>query len=174
MKQFKILFLIGKDRPGVVDEVSTFLYDHGANIEDSRMAALGGCFSIMTLFSCDESRLVEIQEGLNHLTEKGFEISLHEAQDPLAALSKASMPLKLEIRAMDHPGIVREVVHLLHQQNINIESLNTRVVHAPLTGSPLFNLTVETLVPAGTSIAKVKSAISNLSMDMDLDLRFQK
>jgi len=174
MKQFKILFLIGKDRPGIVDDVSTFLYDHGANIEDSRMAALGGCFSIMTLFSCNESCLGEIKEGLNALTEEGYETSLHDAQDPLAAVGKASMPLKLEIQAMDHPGIVREVVHLLHQQNINIVSLNTRVVHAPLTGSPLFNLSIEALVPTGISIAKVKSAISNLSMDMDLDLCFQK
>lgn len=174
MKQFKILFLIGKDRPGVVDDVSTILYDHGANIEDSRMAALGGRFSIMTLFSCEENRLNEINTALAVLSKKGFETSLHDAQDPVSASGKASMPLKVEIQAMDHPGIVKEIVHLLHQYNTNIVSLNTRVVHAPLTGSPLFNMILEASIPEGTSITKVKSAISNLSMDMDLDLNFQK
>jgi glycine cleavage system regulatory protein len=80
----------------------------------------------------------------------------------------------MEIHAMDHPGIVREVVHLLHQKNTNIVSLNTSVDHAPMTGAPLFSMTLEALVPEGTSIAKVKSAISNLSMDKDLDLNFRK
>ena len=49
MKKFMILFYVGKDRPGIVHDVSTFLFDHGANIEDSRMAAMGGRFSIVML-----------------------------------------------------------------------------------------------------------------------------
>jgi len=174
MKVYKILFLIGKDRPGIVDEVSTMLYDHGANIEDSHMAVLGGRFSIMTLFSCDEKRLEKIKGEFDHLTGKGFETSLHDAQNPRVISGKSAMPLKLEIQAMDHPGIVREVVHLLHQQNTNIVSLNTSVDYAPLTGAPLFNMTLEALVPEGASITKVKSAISSLSMDKDLDLSFSK
>ncbi len=52
MKTYHILLSIGKDRPGIVNDVSSVLFEHGANIEDSRMAAMGGCFSIMTLFSC--------------------------------------------------------------------------------------------------------------------------
>jgi hypothetical protein len=52
MKKYMILFSVGKDRPGIVDDVSTLLFERGANIEDSRMAARGGRFSIMTLFSC--------------------------------------------------------------------------------------------------------------------------
>jgi glycine cleavage system transcriptional repressor len=174
MKVFKILFLIGKDRPGIVDEVSTMLYNHGANIEDSHMAVLGGLFSITTLFSCDETSLDKIKGEFDRLTAKGFETSLHDAQPPQVFPGKSSLPLKLEIQAMDHPGIVREVVHLLHRQNTNIVSLNTSVDHAPLTGAPLFNMTLEALVPEGTSITKVKTAISNLSMDKDLDLSFRK
>ncbi len=174
MKQYKILFLIGKDRPGVADDISTLLYDHGANIEDSRMAALGGRFSIMTLFSVDENRLENIRTALNDLSKRGFETSLHDAEDPLSTAGKAAIPLKLEIQAMDHPGIVKEIVHLLHQHNTNIISLNTHVVHAPLSGSLLFNMSLEAHVPEGRSITKVKSAISELSTTMDLDLSFQK
>ena len=56
MKKYMILFSIGKDRPGIVDDVSSFLFERGANIEDSRMAALGGCFSMMTLYSCSSEQ----------------------------------------------------------------------------------------------------------------------
>ena len=36
---------VGADRPGIVAAVSRALYDVGGNIEDSRMAILGGHFA---------------------------------------------------------------------------------------------------------------------------------
>jgi glycine cleavage system regulatory protein len=44
-----ILTAIGTDRPGIVDEVSQFIFDRGGNIEDSRMVNLRGQFAIMVL-----------------------------------------------------------------------------------------------------------------------------
>jgi len=82
LKKYTILFLTGKDRPGIVDDVSTFLFEKGANIEDSRMAVMGGCFSVMMLFSCSVTELENIQAGLPDLKALGFEASLHEAQTP--------------------------------------------------------------------------------------------
>ena len=79
MKEYTILFLVGKDRPGIVDDVSSFLFDRGANIEDSRMAAMGGRFSIITLFSCAPAQVDAIRADLDALRKLGFEISLHEA-----------------------------------------------------------------------------------------------
>ena len=42
MKIYKILFSVGKDQPGIVDDISTILFEREANIEDSRMAVMGG------------------------------------------------------------------------------------------------------------------------------------
>ena len=81
MKKYMILFSVGKDRPGIVDDVSTLLFERGANIEDSRMAAMGGRFSIMTLFSCTSEQLESIRVGLDDLRKLGLETSLHEADD---------------------------------------------------------------------------------------------
>ncbi len=170
MKQYKILMLVGKDRPGIVDEVSTLLYDHGANIEDSRMAALGGCFSIMALFSCSGEELKKISTGLKAMEAYGFHTSLHDAQDPLLDSGHAALPLHFEIQAMDHPGIVQKVVHLLHGCHVNIRSLDTKVSHAPISGSPLFDLILSAEVPMGTSIAKIKSALTSLAEEQDLNL----
>lgn len=174
MKKYMILFSVGKDRPGIVDDVSTLLFDRGANIEDSRMAVMGGCFSIMTLFSCPVEKLETIKTGLKGLKNLGLEMSLHEAQDPAALPMQASLPLKLEVLAMDHPGIVQKVVHILHRHNVNIQTLNTKVIRAPLSGAPLFDLTTEADVPAVKPIAKVKEDLMNLAEDMNLDLNFIK
>ncbi len=174
MQIHRILFLIGRDRPGIVDEVSTFLFDRGANIEDSRMAAMGGRFSIITLFSCPPENLHNIEADLKNLREIGFETSLHEAEAPSILPKKPCLPLKLEVIAMDHPGIVQKVVSVLHRHNVNIESLNTEVTSAPLSGAPLFDLTLEAAVPADESIARVKEELILLSAQMNLDLTFNK
>jgi glycine cleavage system transcriptional repressor len=168
-----ILFLLGEDRPGIVDDVSSLLFDQGANIEDSRMATMGGCFSIMTLFSCTSKQLEAIKEGLDDLEKLGFQTSLHEAQDPAASPKRAELPLKIEVTAMDHPGIVQNVVHILRLHDVNIESLITEVTRAPLSGAPIFSLTLEAGIPAGEPIAKVKDELTKLATEMNLDLSFK-
>src|SRR6266481_3460631 len=40
---------VGADRPGIVAAVSRVLYDIGGNIEDSRMAILGGHFAMVLI-----------------------------------------------------------------------------------------------------------------------------
>ena len=174
MKEYTILFLVGKDRPGIVDDVSSFLFDRGANIEDSRMAAMGGRFSIITLFSCAPAQVDAIRADLDALRKLGFEISLHEAEDPGAMRRQAELPLRLEVVAMDHPGIVQKVVSILHNHSVNIQSLDTQVKSAPLSGAPLFDLILDAAVPAETSIAQVKEELMDLAAEENLDLNFMK
>ena len=173
MKQYRILFLLGKDRPGIVDEVSSILFEGGANLEDSRMAAMGGCFSFMALFSCDRNQIDIIESGLAELEEKGFALSLHEAEDPAATPAQPELPMKFEVMAMDHPGIVNRVVRVLHNHNVNIEAINTQVIRAPYSGAPIFNMHLEAGVPPDTSVAKVKNDLMELATAMNLDLNFQ-
>ena len=168
-----ILFLVGKDRLGIVDDVSTLLFSVGANIEDSRMAVMGGCFSIMTLFSCTKKQLKDIRTDLKGLEDMGFETSLHRAEDPAIAPKRAALPLKIELAAMDHPGIVQKVVRTLRQHNVNIQSMNTEVTRAPLSGAPMFGLNLEAAVPAEKPISKVKNEISGLASEMNFDLHFR-
>jgi glycine cleavage system transcriptional repressor len=174
MKNFTILFLVGKDRPGIVDDVSSFLFERGANIEDSHMAAMGGRFTIMTLFSCSSEQLEIITSELDHLQSFGFEVSLHEADDPGIVPQQAGLPLKLEVVSMDHPGIVQKVVSILHRHNVNISNLDTQITSAPLSGAPLFDLILEASVPAGESIVNVKEELQQLAAEMNLDLSFTK
>ena len=174
MKKFMILFTVGKDRPGIVDDVSTLLFGHGANIEDSRMAALGGRFSIMTLFSSSPQNLEKIKTAIGDLRQAGLESFLYEADDPETGPREPSLPLYVEVRAIDHPGIVKRVVHILHQHNVNIQSLKTDVNRAPLSGAPLLELSLEADVPAHASIAGIKEELSDLAVEMNLDLTFTK
>lgn len=168
-----ILFSVGKDRPGIVDDVSSMLFKQGANIEDSWMAVMGGCFSIMTLFSCTMEQSEAIRAGLVDLKNLGLEASLHEAEGPTAGQRQTGLPLRFEVIAMDHPGIVQKVVHLLHRHDVNIEFLDTQVNRAPLSGAPLFDLSLVASVPAQEPIAKVKQELLELAAEMNLDILFK-
>jgi len=172
MKVFLILFSAGRDRPGLADEISTLLYEGGANLEDGRMSVLGGVFAGMTLFSCTPAQLERIRLGLETLRARGLDTFLHEAEDPAATQRPPGLPLRFEVTAMDHPGIVQKLVHLLHGRQVNIETMDTQVSRAPLSGTPLFNLSLAATVPVGKSIARVKEELEALAREMDLDLIF--
>ncbi len=173
MRRYMILVLVGKDRPGIVDDVSTFLFDHGANIEDSRMAAMGGSFSSMILFSSTPEEVEALRADLRILQNLGFVTMLHEAEDPAVVRRQAALPLRIHIRAMDHPGIVQKVSHIMRNYDVNIESLSTEVNKAPLSGAPLFDLALEASVPWDKPINMVKDELTDLANTENLDLSFK-
>jgi glycine cleavage system transcriptional repressor len=173
MKTSMILLSVGKDRPGIVDDVSLFLFERGANIEDSRMAALGGCFSIMTLFSCNPGQAETIKGSLDYLVDRGLESYIYEA-DPTVRKREAGKLLKMDVRAMDHPGIVQKLVHVLRLHDVNIQSLNTHVSKAPLSGAPLFALELEADAPAEVSIESLKEELKGMAAKRNLDISFKE
>lgn len=148
-----------KNRIGIVDEVSSYLFKRNANIIDSRMAVMGGHFTITCLFSCSSEELESIRSDMKSLNDFGLATSLHEADNPESMQTEASLPLKLEVISMDHPGIVQTVVHILKAM--------------PHTGAPMFDLNLEASVPAKQSIPKVKEELNDMASKMNLDLIFK-
>ena len=124
MNKYMILFALCKNRLGIVDEVTSYLFERKANILDSRMAVMGGLFSITCLFSCSSGELESIKADMKSLADLGLATSLHEADNPDSMQTEASNPLKLEVVSMDHPGIVQNVVHILKENNVCITSLS--------------------------------------------------
>ena len=56
-----IVTAIGADRPGLVEELSRFIFDRGGNIEDSRMVNLRGQFAMMVLVAGPPDTLHKIR-----------------------------------------------------------------------------------------------------------------
>ena len=168
-----ILFALSKNRLGIVDEVTSYLFNRKANILDSRMSVMGGHFSITCFFSCSSIELENIKEDMKILTNQGLATSLHEADNSDSIKTGGNIPLKLEIISMDHPGIVQNVVHILKENNVCILSLDTLLKPMPHTGAPMFDLNIEARVSDSKSIDKVKDKLEALASEMDLDLMFK-
>jgi glycine cleavage system transcriptional repressor len=171
---FLVLSALGPDRPGLVAEVTEYLTLHGANVEDSRMAVLGGDFGILVLVSGAPDRIAAVEKDQKALTDKtGLSVMLRRTKSPEEHRRAAVIPCLVTAEAIDQEGIVRAVSRALHQLGVNIVSLETTAFEAPVTGSPLFRLEARVDVPQTTGIAKVRKAMEEVATaeSLDVDVR---
>ena len=170
-----ILTAIGTDRPGIVDEVSQFIFDRGGNIEDSRMVNLRGQFAMMVLVGGApdvHERLGRELADFARRSSMSAELRPAGAGGRAAAAGADALPYRLVGTGIDQPGLVHRLAHLLREMGVNIESLDTRLTPAPYTGAPMFELEAVLAVPRATQLSHLRqqlaAACDEINMDWDL------
>ncbi len=162
----------GEDRVGLVERFSGRITEAGCNIEESRMALLGGHFAIIMLVSGRWDALSRLEARLDALGEElGLAIQYRrtrpvEHKQPL-------LPYHVEVVAMDHPGIVHSLANFFSRQGINIEELSTDTYPAPHTGTPMFSLHMTVGVPASMHIPSLRSDFLDYCDSLNLDAIFE-
>jgi len=119
-----VISALGPDRPGLVAEVTHYVTERGGNIEDSRMAVLGGEFGVMMLVSGSPTEIGKIAgeiAGLEKVT--GLSILTRETKSAEEHRSVQAIPCVVLCEALDNQGIVRAVSGALHKLGLNIVSL---------------------------------------------------
>jgi glycine cleavage system transcriptional repressor len=165
-----ILTAIGADRPGLVEEVSEFVFSRGGNIEDSRMVNLRGQFAMMVLVGGTGELLERLKRELGELSRSStLHIELHEAHETGTGAAGQSLPFRLTGTAIDQPGLVHRVAHVLREMHVNIESLDTRLTPAPYTGAPMFEMELILSVPKATSLSQLRQNIARLCDELNVD-----
>src|SRR5438105_15133644 len=101
-----ILTALGADRPGIVDEVSQFLFERGGNIEDSRMVNLRGQFAMMVLIGGEEAALARIRNELGQFAQSARLFAQVAPTDADRPAAPQAMPYRLTATAMDQAGLV--------------------------------------------------------------------
>lgn len=172
MTNHAILTAIGADRPGLVDEVSKFIFDRGGNIEDSRMVNLRGQFAMMVLVGGDAPTLQRIEAEAKDLKKSGLRAELVPAGVTSVERGRA-IPYRLTATALDQPGLVHRVASLLRGGGVNIESMETHLTSAPITGAPMFEMELVMAVPASTLIGKLRQDVGRLCDELNIDWRME-
>jgi glycine cleavage system transcriptional repressor len=163
-----VLTAIGDDRPGLVDEVARFIAERGGNLEDSRMLNLHGQFAMMLLVAGDEHVVERLGADLGRLMSETRVHAQLTAADRGGGVTDA-VPYRLTTSAMDHPGLVQSVAHVLHEIGVNIESVETTLRPAPVTGAPLFEMEMVLAVPASTRVAELRRRLGDECDELNLD-----
>lgn len=174
MKSYIVLTAVGPDRSGLVEEISEYLAGRKINIEDSRMAVLGGEFAVIMLAGGPPVAIEDVLSGVAQLEKKtGLTFFLKRTIAPGEKSIGPALFYRLFATSMDHPGIVHEITKVLHHYNVNIQSLESQVHPAPLSGTPVFSMDCLVAVPADVKLTMLREELYNLGDDLNVDISFE-
>ncbi len=166
---FAVFTAIGPDRVGIVDDLAALVAARGGNIEESKMAILGGEFAAVMLVALGSAQLDSLAASLPALEQSlGLHLELKQTSKPEAL--RAGRPYILESVSLDTPGIVHSVTAILKQHHINIEELETMTQPAPWTGAPMFRMRATIILGPQIQVAQLKADLVRLEAEKDLDI----
>lgn len=159
----------GADRPGIVAAVSRVLYEHRANIEDSRMAILGGHFAMMLIVAlpADAGDAAALEEALG---EPARALDLVVSVRPVADVEGPGAegePWIFSVYGADRPGIVYRVTGALAERGVNVTDLATHVVEGP---TPVYVMIIEGTVPPGADVGALEADLERLAAELGIDV----
>ncbi|MGE0327320.1 MAG: glycine cleavage system protein R [Polyangiaceae bacterium] len=170
-RKLKVMTAVGSDRPGLVKAISALIHGAGANLEDSRMAILGGEFALVLLYSGPTEALDRVQAGTEPLSSKlQLQFIIKDTASPAARPYRS---YRLRVSGLDHPGIVERVTDVLALREVNVESLDTRLAHLPMTGTPTFVLDAILQIPPEVAIGELRKAMNDLCDAAQLDFQLE-
>jgi glycine cleavage system transcriptional repressor len=166
-----VLSALGPDRPGLVADVTHYVTERGGNIEDSRMAVLGGEFGVMMLVSGSRDEIGRVARDRAELhATTGLDVIVRDTKSPEEHRRAQSFPCVVTCDAIDNPGIVRAVARAIRDLGLNIVSLETTTYEAPVTASPLFRLAATCDAPKGVTLAKLRAAMAEVAERENIDV----
>lgn len=168
MNKNLVITALGNDKPGIVNELSKTILDHGGNITESRMMVLSGEFAIMLLVTGNQDNIATINSELKEIG-KASGLILIAKETPSKDTNKKSLPYKLTVVSMDHPGIVHDISDFLSSRNLNIEEIETKTYPAAHTGTPMFSLDMIISIPADSSVRSLRDEFITFCDDLNLD-----
>jgi glycine cleavage system transcriptional repressor len=158
-KKYLVLTAVGPDRPGLVNEISSLVLSAGANLEDSRMAILGGEFALLILVSGEANAVVQVERGADELGSRlGLRLLTKHTSSPRAPSD--FLPYQIRVTGVDRPGIVQRITAVLAGRGVNVASLESRLAYAPESGTPMFILEAVLQIPSALALADLRRELS--------------
>ena len=129
---------------------------------------------MMVLIGAAEQTISRLRSEIWQLQQQsGLQIELRPATAATGASAQA-IPYRLTATAIDQPGLVHRLSHLLRAANVNIESLETHLKPAPITGTPMFEMELIISVPRSTSIAKLREQVEGMCGELNIDFELER
>lgn len=154
MTKWYMLTLVGKDRPGIVAEVTHHLFQAHCQLGEASMMRLGGNFTVMLMVQSGQGP----DELETLLKEKLVSLNLKFHMDPIEGhLHEHIIPdVCVSVHGADRPGIVAEVTRVLQQQQFHILDLESDV--AGSEDEPIYIMHID---------GKAQSDLESLEKELD-------
>ncbi len=163
-----VLTALGADRPGIINQLSSTVFDCDCSIADSRMTVLGGEFALILMVSGNWDAVAKL-EAMVPTLEAQLDLTIVSKRTDPRDNNQDKIPYEVEVVALDHPGIVNDIAKFFSEQGLNIENMETECYAAAHTGTPMFSITMVVSLPADISIAQLRDDFTGFCDDLNLD-----
>lgn len=165
--QAMVLTIIGKDQPGIVDDLAKAVATANGNWLRSSFCQLSGHFAGFVEIILPKDNHNQLVADCHALSSLQITLVPAHQNDEQTQNSKQVL---LKVTGNDRAGIIKDVTGALKTFDINIVELQTSCEGAPNWGSPLFtaNIGIQTANTFETS--KLKTAIEDIADDLIVDL----
>jgi glycine cleavage system transcriptional repressor len=161
-----ILVATGDDRPGVLDEITRFVFDHGGNLKQSRTINLMGTFCLLLYVEADDKAAEALHQGLPDFARAlGVRLQLRFPRGGL----EQTRPYRLIASGRDQPGLLNKISHLMRVLGINIDDVQSDHRVHPVTGAAFFEMRLLLAVPEQVPLMKLREYLEHLCGELQLD-----
>lgn len=156
-----VFTFVGADKPGLVQELSRTVAEHGGNWLQSRMSELAGQFAGIVQVEVPLAQAAALRAALLALSAHNLSVVVAETQGE--KILGGVRHLRLTIVGNDRPGIVREVSQALAARHISVREMDTRITSAAMSGEPLFEAAASIEVPSTLDIDELHAQLNSIS-----------
>lgn len=160
-----VLTLLGRDKPGLVDALSTVIKEHGGNWAESRMCHLGGQFAGILRVEVQPGEAAALRRKLEAFD--GLDIVVHEDD---SSPTDGGVTATLELLGSDRPGIVQQITHALAAHDVNVEEFSSNQTAAPMSGGMLFKASATVRIPASCDLRALEEELETIAADLMFEL----
>ena len=163
-----IITAIGSDQALLLTQLCTFANKYNGNIEYSNLAAFGS-ESVLTLLISGQWNTIAKLEAALPTVEKSLSSPILYKRIVVEKNADALLPYLVDVVALNHPGILQEIIEFFIEQSIPIQSLQTQVETIKSSDARLFSLSMKILIPGDMSISEMREQFLLLCDDFNLD-----
>ena len=151
-----IIHVNGLDRIGIISDISKEINKLSGNIETSKMVKLGRDFNMLLLISIKKENIKLLENKL--LSYNDLSVTLKQTANEKPVNNIYLFILK----GADNEGIIHMFTQLFSKYNINIIDVETKLLNAPTTGSPLFYMKLILEIPKNILISEIRRKCHDL------------
>ncbi len=182
MSKSIVLTGVGRDRVGIVAELTEALFALGCNLLDSSMTLLRGEFAIILMISLPEHLSIKDFTKAVELLQKrlGFALHIRElAEDELQPDNESRNGYIISVYGADKPGIVSGVTKKLADLGLNITDVETKRTsfaqpEAGREASLVFIMVLEVTAPPEIKSEQLTKEMKVIASHLGVDVSVQE
>ena len=172
MSQRHIMTAFGKDRTGIVADVTRLLYENDCNLEDTTMSMLADEFTLSLLFSSPQDNIEELlsRECRRLELDKGISAFVRPLQPQQNRKPQSYKTCTLHIEGLDQAGIVYKTSQFLADRKLNIVQLDSTAEASPQSGATIYSMTIHVQVPEDLPFDQLEDELSAVADELHVDI----